>query len=88
MSIDASWHFKKNSLHEFELVFEDLNVPSSGFKYCTGYVSASLRDILNAEWYLSGSAFHVELTDRQKMILDDIRVVSQKRLSAFVDQQA
>ena len=88
MKIDPSWHFEKNSPHEYELVLEDLDIPSSGFIFRTGYISSKLRDILHAEWYLSGSACHVELTDRQKRILEDIRFVSQKHLAAFTDQES
>lgn len=86
--IDSSWHFIKNSPYEYELVFEDVNTPSSGFLFRTGYISSNLWEILKAEWYLSGSACRVELTDRQKRILDDIRVVSQKRLAAFAHEES
>ena len=84
--IEPSWHSVKNSPNEYELVFEDLDVPSSGFIYRTGYKSSSLRNILMAEWYLIGSAFPLELTERQVFLLEDIRFVSQKQLAAFIEQ--
>lgn len=62
--LNPSWHFQKFSSDQFELVFEDLEYPSSGFLYETGYVSSNLLDILKAEWYLNGCACHFELTDR------------------------
>lgn len=81
--ITPTWSFNKNAPNEYELIFEDLDVPSSGFCYYTGYRSANLRDILNAIWYLNGVAFCVELTKRQQLLLEDVRVVSQKELAAF-----
>lgn len=83
MMICPSWHFNKNLPNEYELVFEDLDVSSSGFYYATGYRSANLRDILNAIWYLNGAAYCVELTKRQQLLLEDVRVVSQRKLAAF-----
>lgn len=86
--IDASWHGAVNAPKEYELVLEDLNVPSSGFVFRTGYRSANYRDILYSIWYLNGYSYTPELTERQVKLLDDIKIVSQKRLAAFADQHA
>lgn len=86
--IDASWHVARNFVNEFELVLEDLNVPSSGFLFRTGYISRNFRDILYAVWYMSGYSCTPELTERQVKLLDDIKIVSQKRLAAFAAPQS
>lgn len=86
MRVKATWFSWKFAPGHYELIYGDLNVPSSGFFYRPGYRSDNMRDILHAVWFLSGSAFHVELTQRQQLILEDIKNVSQREAAAFMDQ--
>lgn len=80
---EVDWHFRILSPGTYELVYMDLGCPSSGFMYCTGYVSNNLEDILEAEWYLKGLNIVHSLNERQFRLLDDIQRVSQKRLAAY-----
>lgn len=66
------WHWKKVA-NRYELTYEDLDFPSSGAVYHTGYFSGKLLDILQAGYYLKGSYWYPDLTERQIMLLDGIR---------------
>lgn len=67
------WHWKK-SINRYELTYEDLDFPCSGQIYHTGYFSVKLLDILEAVYYLKGGYWYPDLTERQIMLLDGIKV--------------
>lgn len=80
-----SWHFYKHSPTCYELIMKDWNYPSSGFEYRTGYKSASLKNIIHAIWYLTGTRYCVHLTDREMKILDIVERDTKQAFAVFAN---
>lgn len=75
------WHFEKQ-LNKFELIYKDLDIPSTGVVIHTGYYSDKLLDILEAGYYLKGYYWHPHLTERQSKILDAINLEVMREVGA------